>query len=106
MSFKRDFECPTGWCDCDTCADKQGQEEDGTVICGHRPKQFKCPDCGCQNFTLVMRKLSEVDFLHEGAIKGHPFLRNVSEVFESFICFDCGETVPGEQAKEMFKEVI
>lgn len=108
MGFRRDFECPTGWCDCDSCKDRKGEEEDGTVICGRRPKQFKCPNCGCQNFTLAQRTLMEVDFSREGAIEGHPFLGTRSRVEGEFdfVCFDCCETVPDEQAKEMLKEVI
>lgn len=106
MSFKREFECPTGWCDCDRCATMKGLEDDGTVICGRRPKQFKCPECGSQNFTLARRVLTEVDFSCEGAVEGHPFLRNVSKVFDGFVCSGCGEDVPEEQAQEMFQEVM
>lgn len=105
MSFKRDFECPTGWSDCDSCKDKTGQEEDGTVICGRRPKQFSCM-CGCKNFTLHRRTMVEVDFSQEGAIEGHPFIGSVSSKFESFLCFACGAEVPDKQAQEMIKEVV
>lgn len=105
MGFKRDFECPTGWSDCDSCESQKGQDCEGTVVCGRRPKQFSCM-CGCKNFTLHRRRMTEVDFSQEGAIAGHPFLRNAGERFESFICFDCGAEVPDKQAQAMLKEVI
>lgn len=106
MSFKRDFECPTGWCECDTCKDKQGLEKDGTVICGRRPKQLKCPQCGCWRLILVRCSGTLVDFSKEGAIEGHPFLENIGEESYLFKCDGCGTRVPDEQAQEMLKEVI
>lgn len=105
MSFKRDFECPTGWCDCDSCKDMKEQEEDGTVICGRRPKQFGCT-CGCQKFILVKTSGTLVDFAREGAVEGHPYLSNIGGESYLFKCDGCGITVHGEQAKEMLKEVI
>lgn len=35
---KRNFNCPTGWCHCDTCIHKAGIGEDGIVVC----------DCRCR----------------------------------------------------------
>ena len=105
MNFKRDFECPTGWSDCDSCGDRIRQDCEDVVVCGRRPKQFSCV-CGSRNFTLHWKTMTEVDFSQEGAVEGHPFLRNVEERFDSFICFECGEEVPEEQAQEMLKEVL
>lgn len=102
--FKRDFECPTGWCDCDSCKDKKGQEENGTVICGRRPKQFSCM-CGSRRFILVRNTSTLVDFEKEGAIEGHPHLSNIGEESYLFKCDACGATVPSKQAKEMLEEV-
>jgi len=47
MSFKRDFECPTGWCDCASCVHQKGFEDDGTAICGFTSqKVYIClPHC-------------------------------------------------------------
>jgi len=105
MNFKRSFECPTGWCDCDSCKDNKGQEENGTIICGRRPKQFKCV-CGCQEFVLVKRAYTRVDFSQEGTVKGHPLLHNAGGRFEHFACLYCFTVVPDEQAQEMLKEVL
>jgi len=105
MNFRRDFECPTGWCDCDSCKDKKGQEKDGTVICGRRPKQFSCA-CGSKLFVLVKSSGTLVDFAREGAIEGHPHLSNIGEKSYLFKCDKCGTRVPDEQAKEMLKEVM
>lgn len=69
-------------------------------------KQFSCPKCGSKEFTLVRRQLTAVDFSQEGAIEGHPFLRQSSNQFECFLCADCGEEVPEEQAQEMLIEVV
>lgn len=102
----RDFECPTGWSDCDSCQHLKGQEEDGTVICSRRPKQFGCPQCGSKQFVLVRNSGTLVDFSREGAVEGHPFLKNVGEESCLFKCDRCGTTVPDEQAQEMLKEVI
>jgi len=68
-------------------------------------KEFSCI-CGCKQFTLVKRKYTEVDFSQEGAIEGHPFIRNAGELFDSLLCFECGEAVSDEQAQEMLKEII
>lgn len=68
-------------------------------------KQFSCT-CGSRQFTLVRRHYTEVDFSQEGAIEGHPFIRDAGGRFDSFICFNCGEEVPGEQAQEMLGEVL
>ncbi len=104
LSF-RNFECPTGWSDCDSCEDKTGQEESGLVVCGRRPKQFSCV-CGFSQFILIERRYTGVDFSQEGAIEGHPYIQDSRNIFDSFVCSKCGEKVPDREAQEMRKEVI
>ncbi len=71
-------------------------------------KEFKCAkgDCGSRVFMMVERKYTVVDFSREGAIKGHPFIGNDGSRFDSFACYVCGEVVPSEQGKDMYKEVL
>lgn len=68
-------------------------------------KEFHCPECGYQSFTMVHRKYTAVDFSKEGAIEGHPALTSAGEVFECFICDNCTLSVPEGQAKEILREV-
>lgn len=70
--------------------------------------KFSCPKpgCGCSRFTLVRRTFADVDFSQEGAIEGHPLISDAGNRFDSFLCYECGEEVPTEQAEKMLKEVI
>lgn len=68
-------------------------------------REFNCT-CGSKQFTLVRRTYTEVDFSQEGAIEGHPFIRSAGELFDGFVCYECGAVVPDDQAQEMLKEVI
>lgn len=68
-------------------------------------KVFSCV-CGSKQFTLVKRTYTVVDFSQEGAVEGHPFIRSSGELFNNFLCYECGAEVPDEQAQEMFKEVV
>lgn len=71
-------------------------------------KEFTCPQDGCEskNFTMIQRRLTEVDFSQEGGVEGHPFLGSASVNFEGFICFECGGEVPRDMAQEMLREVV
>lgn len=68
-------------------------------------KQFSCA-CGCKHFRLINHTLTLVDFSREGAIEGHPHIRNAGTRFVSLTCTNCGATVPDEQAQEMLVEII
>lgn len=108
MSFKREFECPTGWCDCSTCVSMKGQEEDGTVICGHMPKQFTCPQKGCDSKQFVLSAIAQtlVDFSQEGAVEGHPKLERLSTTPSAVFCSICQKRVTLDMAQEMLKEIV
>lgn len=68
--------------------------------------KFSCPKCGCMVFTMVRKHFMNVDFRHEGAIEGHPAISHMDDRFEYFLCYECREKVPTEQANEMLAEVL
>lgn len=70
-------------------------------------KVFSCPKCGCKRFTLVKRSYTDVDFSQEGAIGGRLAIsKHLDDRYECFLCYECGEEVPAEQAELMLAEVM